>query len=76
MTDDLPEDTVGEICLCLNVADEQIAACCAAGHQNLKEIMEITQACTRCFGCESDLQASRSGWRSQTPSSSSLSESR
>ncbi len=57
MMDDLPQDAAKKICLCMSVTDEEIAACYESGHTDLKDIREITRACTRCFGCEADLTA-------------------
>ena len=55
MMDDLPGNTARKICLCLNVTDAEIATAYAAGHKTLADIRATTRACTRCFGCESDL---------------------
>lgn len=57
MMDDLPKDAARKICLCMSVTDEEIGACYESGHHDLKEIREITRACTRCYGCEADLTA-------------------
>jgi bacterioferritin-associated ferredoxin len=55
MMDDLPGNTERKICLCMSVTDCEIAAAFAAGHRTLNDIRATTRACTRCFGCESDL---------------------
>ena len=55
MMDNLPGNTERKICLCMSVTDCEIASAFAAGHRTLNEIRETTRACTRCFGCESDL---------------------
>ena len=55
MMDNLPGNTERKICLCLSVTDCEIATAFAAGHRTLNDIRATTRACTRCFGCESDL---------------------
>src|SRR6185436_4789432 len=55
MMDNLPGNTERKICLCMSVTDCEIAAAFAAGHRTLNDIRATTRACTRCFGCESDL---------------------
>jgi NAD(P)H-nitrite reductase large subunit len=52
--DDTPVDEQDILCYCEWLTREEIVAAMPRV-RNLKELREVTRACTTCFGCEADL---------------------